>query len=196
MFRFLLIWTGLSWLARKIMTWMGAESPLESEGGFCFQGAVIYAPRERLIYHYFDGKTTRHADPLVLFKKQRQVWPELSTDLKVATSQLLGDKDTIPAHERAVNHMRWIFDVKSFDAGGLTDSEVEDLRYHFLEYSDSLKKDSPPSPMLSTPTGGLSGSSTDALDTLSSLDSGSAEGEPTSVGPGPWPSESASPTAR
>ncbi|MDO8671340.1 MAG: hypothetical protein Q7O66_07900, partial [Dehalococcoidia bacterium] len=158
-----------------------------------FQGVAIYNPGERLIYCYFDGKTTRQADPLVLFKKQRQVWPELSTDLKVATSQLLGDKDTIPAHQRAVGLMRWIFDVKNFDDGGLTDSEIEDLLYHFLEYSDILKKDSPPSPTLSTPMGGLNGSSADDQHTLNSTDSGSVGGEPISNEPGPWPSGCKSP---
>lgn len=180
--RLVMVWTGLSWLVRKIV---GTAECMP----YFDEGVALYHPGERLIYRYFDGKETKAADPLVLYKRWRQVWPELSTDLKVATSRLLPDKDTIPAHEHAVKHMRWIFNVKSLAEGGLTDSEMEDLLYHFLEYSDRLKKDSPPSPTSSTPMGGWNGSSADGLGMSNSSDSGSAEGEPGSVVLGPSPSE-------
>mgnify|MGYP001618254763 CR=1 FL=1 len=185
--RFVLAWTGLSWLARRISAQAEVMPYLE-------EGVALYHPGERLIYRYFDGKEIRADDPLILYKRWRQVWPELSSDLKVATSQLLPDKETIPAQELAVEHMRGIFDVRSLAEGGLTDSEVEDLLWHFLEYSDRLKKDSPPSPTSSTPMGGWNGSSADALGTSSSSDSGSAEGESISAVPEPSLSESASPT--
>ena len=66
----------------------------------------IYSQKERGIYHYWDGSKEVKADPLALYKKFRSIWPELSADLKIASSELLDAKETIPAHDKALEKIR------------------------------------------------------------------------------------------
>lgn len=153
----------------------------------------VYRPTERLIYQYWNGIGDVKADPMILYKKWRSIWPELSAELKVATSEMLKDKDTIPAHNRAVEMIRGIFDLKPYPLG-LTEAECDDLLNHFLDYCDRLKKDSAPSPTSSTPTGASPTSSTEGPITNSSSGSGSIGGEPTSASPVPSPTDMESPS--
>lgn len=97
----------------------------------------IYHPRERMIYHYFDGQKVVHADPLQLERKLMDVGPELSIDMKVAKSI---SKDAAKAHTEMVKKCREIFNVKSVEEGGLTELETVLLLEHYLAYTDEVKK--------------------------------------------------------
>ncbi len=97
----------------------------------------IYHPKERTIFHYWNGEKVIDADPLPLYKKMMEVGPELKVDLQVSNSQL---KDAPIAHDKAIGKIRKIFTLKSFDEGGLTEVETIALLEHFLIFCEYKKK--------------------------------------------------------
>lgn len=152
----------------------------------------IYHPRERVIYHYWDGEKVVHADPQVLWSKVMEKGPELSVESKLSRSP---SKDAPQAYKNLVERIRKIFNLKSFEEGGLTEGETEYLLDHFLGYCDEIKKNSSPSPTSPTGTSDTSGpSSGGGPPTRSSSDFGSTGTGSSTGGPGPLPSGPPSPT--
>jgi hypothetical protein len=176
-----------NWLLEKIMFWKKKEEGTNDN---------LYYPKERLIYKYYNGHRVVEADPLVLYKKHRQVWPDLCTDIKIATSAMLSDKETIPAHNKIVEQIRWIFDLVPIESGGLTEPEAEDLYEHFLDYCDRIKKNSSPSQISSMPSEEQTVSSPVVQPTNNSSDSGSIAGESAIGAQEQLLSESVSPPAQ
>ena len=89
----------------------------------------LYHPKQRVIYHFWDGKKVVDADPMPIYKAMMTVGPELSVDLKVSNSV---SKDAGKAHDAAIVKIRKIFRVKSLDEGGITEAECVQLLEHFL----------------------------------------------------------------
>lgn len=99
----------------------------------------VYKPYERKIYTYWDGEKDVKADPLLIYKDISSKWASISVDISVARSPM---KDNVKAHNNLVMVLRNIFEIKSFEEGGLTEQELFDLFDHFLIYSEVIKKNS------------------------------------------------------
>lgn len=160
----------------------------------------IYLPNERGIYPYFNGERMVNADPIALYKRVMEVWPELSIDATVARSTLLADKETIKGHTAMTDKIRGIFQLKPLTngiecVGTLTDKQATDLLDHLLIYCERLKKNSSRSATLSTKPADLPPSSEASQATPPLPASGCAASEPPIAGPGPSPSEQQSPSA-
>lgn len=151
-----------------------------------------YHPRERMIYSYWDGQKTVHADPMVLYKRMMTHGAELSVDMKVSQS---ASKDAGKAHDSMVQKVREIFVVKTLEEGGLAELEVLELLDHFLLYCEDVKKNSNLSPISPTPTPPPTApSSAGPSATASSSDSGSTANVSNTAVPAPLPSERVSPS--
>lgn len=147
----------------------------------------IYKPRERRIYYYFDGAKQVAADPMVLYKRLMSKEPDLSFDMKLATSE---SKDATKGHNNAVAKLRDVFSVKPLEEGGLTELEAIDLFDHFMEWSGMVKKNSSPSATSPTATLGSTGSSLEGSPpSPNSLGSGSTASEPSTEEPVPSQSD-------
>lgn len=177
----------LSWLPRR---------PAHEEERF-----DLYKPHERLIYSYWDGSKTVHADPMILWRKVMAIGPELSVDIKVANSPM---KDAANAHQKMLQKIRDLFGVKPFEEGGLTETESIALFDHFMVYCNVQKKTgrepptspgetSPSTPSPPPPSGG--GSSSASPPTGSSSGSGSTGTESSTSGPTASTTEPPTPSA-
>lgn len=145
----------------------------------------FYSLKDRQIYRYFDGIKVVSADPMILYRKLMDVKPDLVSDMKVAESDW--KSENTKAQARIVTKIRGLFDVKSFEEGGLTEMETEGLLDHFLVYTDTVKKNlrssatSSSSSVVSPPT------SVESLPISSSSDSGSVASESPIAEPEPSP---------
>lgn len=179
------------------MTW------LEALKSYFFKAPVeiadpvdLFRPKERDIYHYFDGTAVRDADPLPLYRKMKDVITDLEVEFKVASSGMKGADEH---YTSAVNRIRGIFDLKPFPEGGLTEMECVALFRHFFNYSGGVKKKLPPS---STPSPGTSDDTPPSTEpvpepsppTELSSGSGSTASEPTTEPPAESPSASILPS--
>lgn len=113
----------------------------------------LYNPRERNLYSYWNGEFVRSflffrkrkivkADPVELWKRVMEVGPEMANDVAAATSP---SKFAVKAHNDLDANIRNIFGIKSFAEGGLTQVQVAGLLDHFLQFCNSIKKNSPAS---------------------------------------------------
>lgn len=134
----------------------------------------LYKPIERYIYQYFDGEKVRKADPMVICKRLADKGYLISVDMRAANA---GMKDSPKKHDDAIAAIRYVFDLKPYDQGGLTELEAVSLLEHYLTFEDYQKKTartlpiSPKATLPSTPP-----SSGESLPTPSSSGSGSTEG--------------------
>ncbi len=135
----------------------------------------LYHPKKRMIYCYFDGKKDVKADPMVLYRRAMENGPELSIDLKVAN---IPNKDSAKAHKGAVEKIRKIFSLVSFEDGGLTELETLDLLDHFFAFCDGVKKNSSASPTSVPSQEGSKPLPAESPSISSSSVSGSTEKEP------------------
>lgn len=103
----------------------------------------LFTPKQRTIFRYWDGVKTRSVDPLVLYRKVMDIAPELSIDIKVANSV---SKDAGKAYSAVVDKLQKIFEVGSYEQGGLTEMELSVLFDQFMLFCESIKKKSKPSP--------------------------------------------------
>ena len=106
----------------------------------------VYRPAERRIYRFFDGASEVTADPLDLYQRLMQVWPELSSAMKVARS---ASKDAEKNRPVVMEKIRFVFGVEALKrdgTGGLNEEETAGLLHHFMRYVESLKKNTSPSP--------------------------------------------------
>ena len=158
----------------------------------------IYKPGEWLIYSFFDGTRQRRVDPLPLYKRLKEVWPELSADIRVSGSPSKGADE---AHRRMVAKCYDVFEVAKFNqrddgtAEGLGEVEVLDLLDHFLAYTGGVKKNlsRPATSAEETPASTASSPAVESP-TPNTSDSGSIEGVPSIVSPSPSPREQESPS--
>lgn len=151
-----------------------------------------WTPGERMIFRYFNGSKTVAADPLVLYKRMMEVWPELSIDINVSISPL---KEAPEAHNKAVQKIRKIFAVGTLEEGGLTDVECFQILEQFQTYSGWVKKNSRVSAIQPEEISGASDSSTEEGRNISSSSaSGSINPESGTVPPIPSPGESVLPS--
>lgn len=166
----------LRWLARWLLRWLLRPASTD-----------LYHPKERLIYSYFNGEKVIRADPLILERKLMSVGPELAIDIKVSRSI---SQDAAKSHTEVVKKIRDIFNVKPLEEGGLTEVETVSLLEHYLEYTDSVKKNSS---LIATPAMETSVPSVPSLagspPTPSSSASGSTGNENSTDGPGLSPTE-------
>lgn len=128
------------------------------------EAAPGFKPRERLIYRFWDGSRTRHADPLEV-QARLLAFPnlDLQTDLKLVATDT---PESAAALDRIVAAVRHAFQIPEFndDAGdpvGLTKAECWGLFQDFGRYFETLKKK-------------LSGSRTSSNATATSEANGSA----------------------
>lgn len=166
-------------MLRRLLRWLGLGSR---------HSVDVYSPRERLIYHYFDGTKMIRADPLVLWRRVSDVGPELSNDIQVAESI---SKNAKKAQQEVIQKLCKIFGVKELDQeGGLTETDITRLFYHFMNYMDVLKKKVKPTSM-SAPATSVSSESTPAVEPPIQNMSGSGSTVPVSdsVPPQQSPSE-------
>lgn len=159
----------------------------------------LYHPKETLIYKFWDGGKIVHADPMVLYGRLMDVGPELAIDYSVSVSIM---KDAGECRKKFLTKIRKIFNIKpppseenSLDCSGtLTEIGLENLLVHFMEFCETLKKNSQLSPTVSTTPSPPSGSSSTANPTIpSSSPSGSAANGLFTAVPEPSLTESASP---
>lgn len=150
----------------------------------------VYSPRERFIYRYFDGQKEVLADPLLLYRKVMDVWPELSTMVQVAKSR---SKDAKAADADMLRTIRELFGIHDLEHGGLTYLETIDLLDHFMTFATTVKKNMSTPPSTSTPTETPAPSSGDAQATKPSSGSGSTGETSFSGEPAASPTASVSP---
>jgi len=156
----------------------------------------VYRPKERMIFHYWNGEKMVCADPIAIYKRIMAVGPEISIDIKISTSL---SKDAPRAQDSLVKSIRGVFSLKplldGIDCSGtLSDIESLKLMDQFTLYCDSLKKNLNIFPTSPTATSEPSEYSLDASQPMpNSLDSGSTATEPLSEGPTPSPSAPGSP---
>lgn len=151
----------------------------------------VYAPKERILYRYFDGEKLVRADPQVIYRSLMDIAPELSIDINVSNSP---SKDWKKATLAADRKIRELFGIKAVTEGGLTEPELYDLLYHFYRYCEHIKKGSSPLPTSLPKAGGsIPSSEASAPITSNSSVSGSTAAASSSAAPEPSVSESASP---
>mgnify|MGYP001613957712 CR=1 FL=1 len=102
------------------------------------------------IYAYFNGSETIKCDPMIIYKRWAEKSGDLDVDLKVAR---FGEKGADEAYEKALEKVRWIFNVRPLAEGGLDEQTTLELFFHFLRYVEAVKKNSQPLPTLSPITG-------------------------------------------
>ncbi len=98
----------------------------------------FYHPGEMDIYRYFNGTGIIKADPLTLYKKVISKADELDANIKALNFPTYSG--TTECHNDLISDLRLIFNVKPVEEGGLTESAVEGLLTHFLDYCETVKK--------------------------------------------------------
>lgn len=174
-------------MLKRVWAWLRSLFVSEAPGD-------VYLPQEREIYKIFDGKELRCWDPLVLYKRLRQRGGDISTDIRVASLPM---KKSAEAHDSLIRNIRWVFEVKPFEEGGLSEIECLELLTHFWEYISTIKKNSrtwqtsaeETSPTTPSPT-----AEEENPPTKPSSDSGSDDDEPPTGPLSPSPSGPASPS--
>lgn len=101
----------------------------------------VYEPGVRLIYTYFDGQKKIKADPMVLWRKLKDVSGDLHAHSSVAFApfEVKGKQEALA---KVAEYSRKIFGVKPIEDEGLTEKECIDLLHHFWRYCDGVKKNS------------------------------------------------------
>lgn len=155
--------------------------------------AFGYAPEQRVIFPYFDGKATRRADPIVLYRKYSKVKTVLHADAAVAQSPSRAAEEK---YLSMLGMIRGIFDVQELgESGGLTEQETVDLLNSFLGFMEALKKNTRTSATSPTATSPATGPCAGEIPpTRPSSASGSTGSVPCTAGPTPSVSGSPSPT--
>lgn len=152
----------------------------------------LYKPIERYIYQYFDGEKVRKADPMVICKRLADKGYLISVDMRAANA---GMKDSPKKHDDAIAAIRYVFDLKPYDQGGLTELEVVSLLEHYLTFEDYQKKTArtlPISPRATSPS--TPPSSAESQPTPNTSGSGSTDAASSTGGPTPSSSGSGSPS--
>jgi len=154
----------------------------------------LYRPRQRQIYHYWNGQKVIAADPMILYKRIMDVGPELDAVIRIAASQ---SKEAPRAYHDMLVLVRGIFDLQALAEGGLTETEAAGLLDHFMLYTSELKKNgSPPATSSTSSAPTPSSESGDAASaTRPTSDSGSTANACSTGGPGPSPTASVLPSA-
>lgn len=156
----------------------------------------IYQPQERFLYKYFNGEKVTAVDPLAMFKKFLDIQGDLLGAIAVARSEM---KDARKEDDKAVKMCREFFGVKPWDPEtqtGLTELESLNLMDHFIDFCESVKKNSNPtqtSPEETSDTTPLYSEESPPITNTS--DSGSTESDKPTEPPGSLPEEQQSPSA-
>jgi len=138
----------------------------------------IYHPRQRVIYTFWDGEKERPIDPMPLYKKLMGKWQSMVIDYKVSQSE---STDAPVAHTNLSKSIREIFEIKLFESGGLTETELIGLCEDFLAFTETVKKNSRISPTWLNNMEASKHSSKENLNTSNTMDSGSIAKEPSIV---------------
>lgn len=107
----------------------------------------LFGRRARAIFRYWNGQREVAADPFEITRAIEND-PAFNPEIDYA----LVDAGDSAAILRTVNCVRQAFKVKSFNEGGLLESECLDLMIAFLDFLGSLKKSTSPPPTSSPPT--------------------------------------------
>lgn len=135
-----------------------------------------YHPKKRCIYTYWNGHKLIKADPLPIYKKIVSQGQLLSIDIKISNSI---SKEAPNRHTEMVKRIRGIFELDSFEQGGLSELETVQLLDHFMAFCTKLKKNSNPSVTSSTLTEEFNSFSEKDQPTQNSSECGSIEPEAT-----------------
>ena len=160
----------------------------------------FYQPKEREIYRYFNGTEVISADPLTLYKRVIDKADDLDSNIKALNFP--NYNGVTECHNKLVEDLRVVFGVKSVEEGGLTETEVEHLLTHFLNYCDTVKKNWSiiPIPSKATlgsmPSTGPSPTPEANLPTQNISASGSTDNVSSINVPSQQPSEQGSPSAQ
>lgn len=93
------------------------------------------AEPERAIFSFFDGKKTRKADPMVVY---RALVDDPVFNIEVDSSLVLEAND-LEASARMSAVIRKAFGIAAFDDGGLTEGECDSLFYAFMDWLTEKK---------------------------------------------------------
>jgi hypothetical protein len=97
--------------------------------------------RRRAIFKFRDGRRRRRADPLAVW---RRLWTDaevnLERDLQDAFDPDLPDTESLAAMKNLADLTRRAFALPTFEQGGLTEVECQNLLADFLTYMASVKK--------------------------------------------------------
>jgi len=99
----------------------------------------FYEPKERQIFTYWNGQKQIYADPMELFRKYLSMKAEMDVDIKVSRSK---SKDADSSYTKYVEKLRILFDVKSLSDNGLTEVEIQQVFYSFIDFCNNVKKNS------------------------------------------------------
>src|SRR5574337_1303440 len=100
----------------------------------------VYQVQRRFVYTYFDGKGMMQVDPMRLYRRLIEVGPELvQSIIKFQTTQ--DQQEVLTAHETLATKVRDIFQLTSYEAGGLTHLETLNLFNHFLGFINQIEQD-------------------------------------------------------
>lgn len=145
-----------------------------------------YTSSEREIFTFWNGVKWVRGDPMVLYKRMMDVGPSLSINMKVADSP---SNAAGKAHDDMMMQIRGIFGLKPLDGvdsnGTLTDSRAQDLLSDFMEFCDTVKKNSRKSPTTSKPSEESKLTSGAAPPISNTSDSGSTADVPSTASPEP-----------
>jgi hypothetical protein len=151
----------------------------------------LYQPHERKIFTYFDGEKLVKADPMTLWQRWMDKEPVLSMDAKATRGDVPDNKFKAQAHANMLKAIRYIYNIKPFEEGGLMQYETTELHASFAQYCFELKKNSNTS---QTNVGEVSPSTEPlpgiVLTTENTSPSGSTAKETSTDSPTPLPPES------
>ena len=148
-----------------------------------FRGAErydTYRPSEKLIFNFHNGKKWVKADPQAVFCRLKEVWGDLSVDMKVARSPMA---EATEAHRLAMTKIRNIFNLPPLQEGlfadeTLTDFQATELLDSFMTFVGALKKNSSQTPTNAKETSpSMPSTSSESPPTQSIADSGSTEND-------------------
>ncbi len=99
---------------------------------------------DRFIYTFWDGSRTRKIDPMEVQNTLNTIPDfDLDLDFKMATAELIPDKEKAKALQRVISAIRKAFGIEPYcdsPESGLTGGECMSVFVDFAQFIDELKK--------------------------------------------------------
>lgn len=118
----------------KLIEWLFGRRPAATP-----QAASDAVVSARQIFFYWDGKSQRTADPIVLFRGLL-IHPDFNREKDFGLLESGDDVLCTEAMERISHVVRDVFGIPLFDDGGLTVAECLGLLTGFYAWCESQKK--------------------------------------------------------
>ncbi len=130
-------------MLKTVLNWLKSLFAAPRRG----ESIDLFDPEETMIYTHLMGydhkgeKLFANKDPMRLWQRLMEHAQSLDDDLKVARSPISGAADR---YKSALNRLRYVFEVKTPEEGGLPDAMVLKLYGHYVSYTNTLKKTTQP----------------------------------------------------